>query len=108
MFFTTLMYNHLLDLLPLGIELAREMGPPDPRTNQGKQMEDSPPTRLAPFFRVLSWCARRGAVAAVGIFPLAELYDAQDRHVHIRRPDFEHSHSSLDVSGHGHHHGRSQ
>ena len=79
---TCSVYDHLLGLLPLATDYAKELGP-EPRDGQGGQrmaQDDVAPTRLAAYFRVLTWCARNGGIPSVPIMPLAVCYDVQDGH----------------------------
>ena len=79
--------EHLLSLMPLVHDCARELGPergPNGQPTAKSLAEDAPPLRLAPYFRVLTWCARRTRLAAYeppgGAQQLLELYDVQDGH----------------------------
>jgi len=77
-------YDHLLSLLPYCTEIARELGPNITERGPGESakamLDEVPPMRLSPYFRVLTWCVRHGAEPTVPLVPLINLYDLQDGH----------------------------
>jgi hypothetical protein len=84
-------FDNLLQLLSIATEVARESGPETQMINGAKAaLDDPPPPRLAPYFRVCAWCVRHGAAPCGSHTPdassdallneLALAYAVQDSH----------------------------
>jgi len=74
------MYEHLVSHVVLR-ELRELPAAAAAGAQASKHPDDVPPPRLAPYFRLCAWCARRGAVSpSLRVEELQDLYALQDGH----------------------------
>ena len=83
-------FDNLLQLLGIATEVARDSGPETQMNGAKAALDDPPPPRLAPYFRVCAWCVRHGAAPCGSHTPdatsdallneLALAYTVQDSH----------------------------
>ena len=73
-------YDHLLQLLQVAREIARDSGP-DVHVGTGKSsLDDQPSPRLAPYLRVCAWCVRH----VPGLLLLSRPNTAETRFVDVQ------------------------